>query len=57
MIHTNKQIKRFKINHFIYGVLWVALTIFWVYHFTQVFSQVEEKIDFLEDVELPPIQD
>ena len=42
MIHTKKQIKRFKINHFIYGVLWVVLTIFWVYFFIDIFNPIEE---------------
>ena len=56
MIHTKKQIERFKTTHFIYGVLWVALTIFWVYYFATIFSPVDE-IELLEEVELPPIND
>jgi len=57
MIHTKKQIRRIKIKYLIYGVLWVALSIFWTYQFTRVFSQVEENPDLLEDIELTPIKE
>ena len=56
MIHTKKQIERFKTTHFIYGILWVALTIFWVYYFVTIFTPVDD-LALLEEVELPPIND
>tara|TARA_R100000789_G_scaffold26754_1_gene29875 strand:- start:198 stop:371 length:174 start_codon:yes stop_codon:yes gene_type:complete len=57
MIHTKKQIEKMKKKHFIYGILWVALSIFWVYYFSQIFTPFNEPVDLLEEVSLPPIKD